>query len=56
MADARGFTLVKPRRAARYGSMAVRYVLKDKLGLLYFRSLREVERYLARRRRARAAS
>ena len=42
----RGWTLSKSTEAARYGTMPVRYILKDHKGLIYFRNLDEVERRL----------
>jgi hypothetical protein len=42
----RGWTLAKSTEAARYGTMPVRYILKDHKGLIYFRNLDEVERRL----------
>ena len=43
----RGWTLSKSTEAARYGTMPVRYILKDHKGLMYFRDLDEVERRLS---------
>jgi hypothetical protein len=42
----RGWTLSKSRETARYGTMPIRYILKDHKGLMYFRNLDEVERRL----------
>ena len=42
----RGWTLSKSTEAARYGTMPIRYILKDHKGLMYFRNLDEVERRL----------
>ena len=42
----RGWTLSKSTEAARYGTMPIRYILKDDHGLMHFRSLGEVERRL----------
>jgi hypothetical protein len=42
----RGWTLSKSTEAARYGTMPVRYILKDHKGLMYFCNLSEVERRL----------
>ena len=42
----RGWTLSKPTETARYGTMPIRYILKDDHGLMHFRSLDEVERRL----------
>ena len=39
----RGWTLSKSTEAARYGTMPIRYILKDNHGLMYFRSLDDVE-------------
>ena len=43
----RGWTLSKTTEAARYGTMPIRYILKDHKGLMYFRNLGEVERRLS---------
>ena len=43
----RGWTLSKSTGATRYGTMPVRYILKDHKGLMYFRDLDEVERRLS---------
>lgn len=45
-AGERGWTLSKSTEAARYGTMPIRYILKDNKGLMYFRNLDEVERRL----------
>ena len=45
-ARGRGWTLSKASKPARPSRRPVRYVLNDKHGLLYFRSLEEVERQL----------
>ena len=42
----RGWTLTKSNAAARYGTMPIRFVLRDKHGLIHFRNLDEVERRL----------
>jgi hypothetical protein len=42
----RGWTLTKSNADARYGTMPIRFVLRDKLGLIHFRNLDEVERRL----------
>jgi len=42
----RGWTLSKSTEAARYGTMPIRYILKDNHGLMYFRNLDDVERRL----------
>ena len=42
----RGWTLSKSTEAARYGTMPIRYILKDHKGLIHFRSLDEVDRRL----------
>jgi hypothetical protein len=42
----RGWTLTKSNVAARYGTMPIRFVLRDKHGLIHFRNLDEVERRL----------
>ena len=39
----RGWTLSKSTEAARYGTMPIRYILKDNHGLMYFRNLDDVE-------------
>jgi hypothetical protein len=39
----RGWTLSKSTEAARYGTMPIRYILKDNHGLMYFRNLVDVE-------------
>jgi hypothetical protein len=39
----RGWTLSKSTEAARYGTMPIRYILKDNHGLIYFRNLDDVE-------------
>jgi hypothetical protein len=39
----RGWTLSKSTAAARYGTMPIRYILKDNHGLMYFRNLDDVE-------------
>jgi hypothetical protein len=39
----------RPNRFARYGTMPIRYILKDNYGLLYFRNLDEVESRLNRK-------
>ena len=39
----RGWTLSKSTEPARYGTMPIRYILKDHKGLMYFRNLDEVE-------------
>jgi hypothetical protein len=45
-AGERGWVLSKSTEAARYGTMPIRYILKDNKGLMYFRNLDEVERRL----------
>ena len=45
-ASERGWTLSKSTEAARYGTMPIRYILKDHKGLMCFRNLEEVERRL----------
>jgi hypothetical protein len=45
-ASERGWTLSKSTEAAHYGTMPIRYILKDHKGLMYFRNLDEVERRL----------
>jgi hypothetical protein len=45
-AKGRGWTLSKPAKPARPSRRPIRYVLNDNHGLLYFRSLEEVERHL----------
>jgi hypothetical protein len=42
----RGWTLTKTNAAARYGTMSIRFVLRDNHGLIHFRNLDEVERRL----------
>jgi hypothetical protein len=42
----RGWALSKSTEAARYGTMPIRYILKDNYGLMHFRNLDEVERRL----------
>ena len=42
----RGWTLTKSNVAARYGTMPIRFILRDKHGLIHFRNLDEVERRL----------
>jgi hypothetical protein len=42
----RGWTLTKSNVAARYGTMPIRFILRDKHGMIYFRNLDEVERRL----------
>ena len=42
----RGWKLSKPTEVARYGTMPIRYILKDDHGLMHFRGLDEVERGL----------
>jgi hypothetical protein len=42
----RGWTLTKSNVAARYGTMPIRYILKDNYGLIHFRNLDEVGRRL----------
>ena len=39
----RGWILSKSSEAARYGTMPIRYILKDNHGLIYFRNLDDVE-------------
>jgi hypothetical protein len=34
----RGWTLSKPTETARYGTMPIRYILKDNYGLMHFLS------------------
>jgi hypothetical protein len=46
LARKRGWILSKSTEAARYGTMPIRYTLKDSYGLIYFRNLDEVERRL----------
>jgi hypothetical protein len=46
LARKRGWILSKSTEAARYGTMPIRYVLRDKHGLIHFRNLDEVERRL----------
>jgi hypothetical protein len=43
----RGWTLIKSNAVARYGTMPIRFVLRDKYGLIHFRDLDEVERRLS---------
>ena len=43
----RGWALSKSTEAARYGTMPIRYILKDNYGLMHFRNLDEVERRLS---------
>jgi hypothetical protein len=42
----RGWALSKSTEAARYGTMPIRFILRDKHGLICFRNLDEVERRL----------
>jgi hypothetical protein len=42
----RGLTLTKSTVAARYGTMPIRFILRDNRGLIHFRNLDEVERRL----------
>src|ERR1700730_966249 len=44
--EERGWTLTKTNAAARYGTMPIRFVLRDNHGLIHFRNLDEVERRL----------
>jgi hypothetical protein len=43
----RGWTLSKLTETARYGTMPIRFILRDKHGLIHFRNLDEVERRLS---------
>ena len=45
-ASERGWTLSKSTEVARFGTMPIRYTLKDHKGLMHFRNLEEVERRL----------
>jgi hypothetical protein len=52
LATAAGLKLIKPPRAIRSGRMLVRYLLRDRHGVLYFQNLDDVECYLRKRRSA----
>jgi hypothetical protein len=50
----RGWTLSKLTETARYGTMSIRYIVKDDRGRMHFRNLDEVERWLNAKARGEA--
>jgi hypothetical protein len=50
LAKAARLKLIKLPRAIPYGKMLVRYLLRDRHGVMFFQSLDDVESYLRKRR------